>query len=156
MIVSIDETICLARVCLSPLDELIKYSPSLQNQRTERDMNITILGAGNMGSAFVKQFTRAGHNVRVTARSAEKAAAVAAANPGAVALPPSEALGDSTVVIVATGYQDAVPALKSLGSLAGKVVIDVTNPLSADYKSLTIGHETSAAEEIAKAVPEAE
>jgi 8-hydroxy-5-deazaflavin:NADPH oxidoreductase len=119
-------------------------------------MNITILGAGNMGSAFVKQFTRAGHNVRVTARSAEKAAAVAAANPGAVALPPSEALGDSTVVIVATGYQDAVPALKSLGSLAGKVVIDVTNPLSADYKSLTIGHETSAAEEIAKAVPEAD
>ena len=64
--------------------------------------------------------------------------------------------GDSTVVIVATGYQDAVPALKSLGSLAGKVVIDVTNPLSADYKSLTIGHETSAAEEIAKAVPEAD
>ena len=119
-------------------------------------MNITILGAGNMGSAFVKQFTRAGHNVRVTARSAEKAAAVAAANPGAVALPPSEALGDSTVVIIATGYQDAVPALKSLGSLAGKVVIDVTNPLSADYTGLTIGHATSAAEEIAKAFPKAE
>ena len=119
-------------------------------------MNITILGAGNMGSAFVKQLTRAGHKVRVTARTAEKAKAVAAAHPGAIASQPGEALADSSVVIVATGYADAVPALKSLGSLAGKVVIDVTNPLSADYMSLTIGHVTSAAEEIARAVPEAE
>jgi len=109
-------------------------------------MNITIIGAGNMGSAFVKQFTRAGHKVRVTARTVEKAQAVAAANPGAIAARPSDALGDSSVVIVATGYADAVPALKSLGSLAGKVVIDVTNPVSPDYMSLTIGHATSAAE----------
>jgi predicted dinucleotide-binding enzyme len=119
-------------------------------------MKVTILGAGNMGSAFVKQLTRAGHQVRVTARTAGKAAAVAAAHPGAIAAPPGEALGDSSVVIVATGYADAVPALKSLGSLAGKVVIDITNPLSADYSGLTIGHVTSAAEEIAKEFPEAE
>jgi hypothetical protein len=119
-------------------------------------MNITILGAGNMGSAFAKQFSRAGHKVRITARTLEKAKSVASAQPGAVASLPGEALGDSSVVVVATGYADAVPALKSLGSLAGKVVIDVTNPLSADFMSLTIGHDTSAAEEIAKAVPEAE
>ena len=62
-----------------------------------------------------------------------------------------EALNGSSVVIVATGYQNAVNGLKSLGSLAGKVVIDITNPLSADFMSLTIGHNTSAAEEIAKA-----
>ena len=118
-------------------------------------MNITILGAGNMGSAFVKQFTRAGHKVHVTSRSAEKAAAVAALHPGATAVSPRDALEGADVVIVATGYQDAVPALQSLGSLEGKVIIDVTNPLSADFMSLTIGHDTSAAEEIAKAFPEA-
>lgn len=119
-------------------------------------MKVTILGAGNMGSAFVKQLTRAGHKVRVTARTDEKATAVAAAHPGAIAAKPGEALADSSVVIVATGYSDAVPALKSLGSLAGKVVIDVTNPLSSDYSGLTLGHVTSAAEEIAKEFPEAE
>jgi 8-hydroxy-5-deazaflavin:NADPH oxidoreductase len=119
-------------------------------------MNITILGAGSMGSALVKQFTRAGHKVRFTTRNFAKANAVAAASPGAIASSPSEALTDSSVVIVATGYADAVPALKSLGSLAGKVVIDITNPLSADFMSLTIGHDTSAAEEIAKALPGAE
>ena len=119
-------------------------------------MNITILGAGNMGSALLKQLTRAGHKVRVTSRSVAKANAAIAAAPGAIATSAGEALADSSVVIVATGYADAVPALKSLGSLAGKVVIDVTNPLSADYMSLTIGHDNSAAEEIAKAVPGAE
>jgi predicted dinucleotide-binding enzyme len=39
---------------------------------------------------------------------------------------------------------------------AGKVVIDITNPLTADYMGLTLGHSTSAAEEIAQAVPGAE
>jgi 8-hydroxy-5-deazaflavin:NADPH oxidoreductase len=46
--------------------------------------------------------------------------------------------------------------LDSLGTLDGKVVIDITNPMSADFAGLTIGHETSAAEQIAKAVPGAQ
>ena len=33
------------------------------------------------------------------------------------------------------------------------MVIDITNPLTADYMGLTLGHDTSAAEEIARAVP---
>ena len=119
-------------------------------------MNITILGAGNMGSALAKQFSQAGHTVRVTSRSETKRAAVAAANPGVVASEPSRALADSSVVVVATGYADAVPALRELGSLAGKIIIDITNPLTADYMGLTVGHTTSAAEEIAKALPDAE
>lgn len=119
-------------------------------------MNITLIGTGNMGSALAKQLTRAGHAVRITARDLIKAQALAAANPGAVAAAAAEALAGSDVVIVATGYADAVPALRSLGSLAGKVVIDITNPLTADYMGLTLGYDTSAAEEIAKALPEAE
>lgn len=119
-------------------------------------MNITIVGAGNMGSALVKQLTGAGHSVRVTARDMDKARAVAAANPGAVAVEPAKALGDSPVVINATFYDDAVPALKSLGSLEGKVVVDISNPVTADFMALTIGHDTSAAEEIARALPGAE
>jgi 8-hydroxy-5-deazaflavin:NADPH oxidoreductase len=119
-------------------------------------MNITLIGTGNMGSALAKQLTRAGHAVRITARDPAKAQALAAANPGAVAAAPAEALAGSDVVVVAIGYADAVPALRSLGSLAGKVVIDITNPLTADFMGLTLGHDTSAAEEIAKALPEAE
>jgi len=119
-------------------------------------MNITLVGAGNMGAGFVKQLTIAGHKVRVTARDLSKAQALASAHAGATAVSSAEALGDSELVIVATGYADAVPALKALGSLEGRIVIDITNPLTADYMGLTLGHDTSAAEEIAKALPGAQ
>lgn len=118
-------------------------------------MNVTVIGAGNMGSAFVKQLTRAGHKVSVTARHLEKALAIAEDNPGATAVALANAAEQAEVIVVATGFGDAVAALKSVGNLQGKVVIDITNPLTADYMGLTLGHSTSAAEEIAKAVPEA-
>src|SRR5687768_11474630 len=118
-------------------------------------MNVLILGAGNMGSALAGQLSRAGHAVRITARSPDKAQAVAAAT-GAQAVSADQALAGSDVVILATGYADAVPALQSLGSLDGKVVVDITNPLTADYMGLTLGHDTSAAEEVARAIPGAQ
>jgi len=90
----------------------------------------------------------------VVARSADKAQALAAEFPNVSVVEQVTEVAD--VVIVATGFDDAVNALKSLGNLNGKVVIDITNPLTADYMGLTIGHSTSAAEEIAKAVPGAQ
>ena len=117
-------------------------------------MNITVIGSGNMGSAFVKQLSRAGHQVVVAARDLDKAEAVAAAHPGSTASSLAKAAEHAEVIVLATGYGDAVAALKSVGDLQGKVVIDITNPLTADFMGLTIGHTTSAAEEIAKAVPE--
>jgi predicted dinucleotide-binding enzyme len=115
-------------------------------------MNITLIGTGNMGASFLKQLTRAGHQVRVTARHLDKARELANVH-GATAVPVAEALGDSQVVVVATAYADAVPALKALGSLDGHIVIDITNPVTDDFMGLTIGHDTSAAEEIAKVLP---
>jgi 8-hydroxy-5-deazaflavin:NADPH oxidoreductase len=116
-------------------------------------MKVTIIGAGNMGSALAKQLSQAGHQVTVTARELGHAEALAGAFSNVTAVPTNLALGASEVVIVATGYADAVPALKALGDLSGKVVVDITNPLTADYMGLAIGHSTSAAEEIAKAIP---
>jgi predicted dinucleotide-binding enzyme len=119
-------------------------------------MKITVMGTGNMGSAFAKQLSAAGHTVRITGRDIDKANTVAAQFDNVSAFPAAQALGDSDIVILATGFGDATAALQSLGDLSGKVVIDITNPLSADYMSLTVGHVTSAAEEIAKAVPQAQ
>lgn len=119
-------------------------------------MKVTIIGAGNMGSAFVKQLVLAGHEVSVTARDSAKAAQVAAAHPGAKAVAVAGAANGADAVVLATGYGDAAAALQAVGDLQGKVVIDITNPLTADYMGLTLGHSSSAAEEIAKAVPGAE
>ncbi len=119
-------------------------------------MKVTVIGAGNMGAAFVKQLVLAGHQVSVTARDLAKAEQVAAANVGARAVAAQNAAVGADAIVLATGYADAVAALQSVGVAQGQVVIDITNPMTADYMGLTLGHTTSAAEEIAKAVPGAE
>jgi 8-hydroxy-5-deazaflavin:NADPH oxidoreductase len=118
-------------------------------------MKVTVIGAGNMGSAFVKQLVKAGHQVSVTARDAAKASLLASANPGATAVAAQGAARGADVVVLATGYADAAAALRTADVQPAQTVIDITNPLTADYMGLTIGHDTSAAEEIAKAVPNA-
>lgn len=118
-------------------------------------MKVTVIGAGNMGSAFVQQLVKAGHSVSVSARNVDKAAAVAAANSGARAVPAAGAATGADVVVLATAYTDAVAALRTADVQPDQVVIDITNPLTADYMGLTIGHTTSAAEEIASALPNA-
>ena len=118
-------------------------------------MNIVILGTGNMASGLAKQISKAGHRLHIVGRHPDKATALAA-RVGATALAAGEAAAKAEVIIVATGYPEALPALGALGDLTGKVVVDITNPLTADFMGLTLGHSTSAAEEIAKALPGAQ
>lgn len=118
-------------------------------------MKVLVIGAGNMGAAFVKQLHLAGHQVRVISKESSKAKDLAAKFPGVEATAAADAAQGQDAIVLATSYADAVSALRSVGDVAGKVVIDITNPLTADYMGLTIGHNTSAAEEIAHAVPDA-
>lgn len=116
-------------------------------------MNITLVGTGNMGSALAKQLAKAGHELVIVGRNTEKAKALAEAT-GAT-YNASNATKDADAVIVATAYENAISALNAAGNLDRKVIIDITNPLTDDYMGLTIGHHTSAAEEIQKAYPSA-
>ena len=118
-------------------------------------MKVLVIGSGNMAAGFVKQLSAAGHQVRVAGRDQAKAQALAKEH-GASAVDLAVAAQGMDAVVVATPYEQAVAALHSVGNLSGQVVIDITNPLTADYMGLTLGHSTSAAEEIARAVPEIE
>ncbi|MEY4762991.1 MAG: hypothetical protein RLZZ200_2847 [Pseudomonadota bacterium] len=118
-------------------------------------MKVLVIGTGNMGAGFVKQLSAAGHQVSVAGRDLSKARLLAQQY-GATAVALEGAAHGVTAVIVATPYEQAAAALRSAGDLAGQVVIDITNPLTPDYMGLTLGHNTSAAEEIARAVPHAE
>jgi len=113
-------------------------------------MKVLVIGTGNMGAGFVKQLTAAGHQVSVAARDGGKAQALAQQY-GAKAVAIADAANSVDAIVVATPYEQAASALNSAGDVAGKVVIDITNPLTADYMGLTVGHSTSAAEEIARA-----
>ena len=115
-------------------------------------MKVSVIGTGNMGRAFAARLVQAGHSVGVVGREAAKVAAVASAT-GAVAVAGAAAT-EAEVIVLAVPYGNAVEALKALGDgIEGRVVIDISNPLTPDYMGLTIGHTTSAAEEIAKALP---
>lgn len=120
-------------------------------------MNIGIIGAGNMGSSLAKLLTGAGYQVAIADNGSGKAEQVANDNaPSVRATSVQVAAEISEVVVLAIPFDAAAQLLQQLAeTLSGKIVIDITNPISADYMSLTLGHSTSAAEEIQKLVPDA-
>ena len=89
-------------------------------------------------------------------KNPEKAVSLAKEiGPKANGLSVKDAVGQADIIFLAVKYEDAAEALKAAGDLTNKVVIDISNPITADFKGLTIGHSTSAAEEIQKLVPSA-
>lgn len=117
-------------------------------------MNIGIIGAGNMGSAFAKRLAAAGHQVTITAKGRSHAEeAASGAGKGVRALSPGEIGGSADVLILATPYAASREALKGAGDVAGKVVVEISNPLKPDMSGLVVGLDTSAAEEIQKGAP---
>ncbi len=118
-------------------------------------MNIAIIGSGNIGSGLAKTFAQTAHNVIVTSRNQDSARAVAEqlAKDNVKADSIADAVNAAEVIILATPY-DAVASLVEL-DFSGKVVIDVTNPVKADFSGLSVGFDTSAAEEIQKLLPNA-
>ncbi|MFD2017050.1 NADPH-dependent F420 reductase [Vibrio olivae] len=112
-------------------------------------MNIAIIGSGNIGSGLALTFGQTAYTVTVASRNVQAAQALAdklgRSNVQASSI--TEAVKGADVVILATPY-DAVRTLANDADFAGKVVIDVTNPVKADFSGLSIGFETSAGEEI--------
>ena len=114
--------------------------------------SIAIIGYGNMGSGIAKRAVAAGYQVTLAGSDLDKARAAAAAV-DAKAASVADAVASASLVVLATPYGAAADALKAAGNLDGKVLVDISNPLKPDFSGLSIGHTTSAAEEIAKLAP---
>jgi predicted dinucleotide-binding enzyme len=115
-------------------------------------MRIGILGSGLMGGKLGTIFARAGHEVVFSyARSEQKLKRLARAARGkARAGTPREAARDSEVLLLAVHWSRISDVLKQTGSLAGKVVISCSMPMSADDTKLVVAHTNSGAEVLAK------
>ncbi|MBI3168205.1 MAG: NAD(P)-binding domain-containing protein, partial [Chloroflexi bacterium] len=121
-------------------------------------MNITIIGAGNMGRGIGTRAAAGGHNVTfvdANPETAEKAAAdvkAVAKNGAKISTGTLDApLGD--VVVLAVWYGTNIEIAKQLGNkLAGKVVVDIANPLNSTYDGLATAPDSSSAEDLAKAL----
>ena len=123
-------------------------------------MEVTIIGAGNMGRGIGHLLVRGGHSVTVVDRDPEEAARLAeelrgSAQGGATveADGPDMELRDD-VVILAVYYPGNLEIARDLGEeLAGKVVVDISNPLNQTFDGLATEAGTAAAEELATAAP---
>lgn len=112
-------------------------------------MKIAILGFGNVGKQFANLFSQAGHEIVVGLRS----------------LPNQEfpylfatfkeAAQVADVVAIAIPFTACADVLPELAEVAkGKVIIDSTNPLNADWSPKLLGQKNSASEEISRLLPE--
>jgi NADPH-dependent F420 reductase len=135
-----------------------------------KDLTVGILGGtGDQGRGLAYRLARAGQQIRIGSRSAERGAASAAelaTLPGVVSglVNGNHVSGgdnayacDSDVVIVAVpweGHGDLLAALA--GNLAGKIVVDCVNPLGFDKQGPYVlpVPEGSAAQQAAALLPE--
>ena len=100
--------------------------------------HISIIGTGNMGQAISGLVAKGGNTVELVNSSAAGTAVT----------------GD--IVVLAVPYSSLAAVLAERGSqLAGKVVVDITNPLNFEtFDGLTVAADGSAAAEIAAALPQ--
>ncbi|MET0449166.1 MAG: NAD(P)-binding domain-containing protein [Aeromicrobium sp.] len=116
---------------------------------------ISIIGSGNMATAIGTRAVKHGHTVELMSRDAAKARALAdqigdGATVGTFGATPA---GD--IVILAVLYAGAVDAVAHHGdALAGKILVDITNPFNADGSGLATSPGSSVAEQVAAVAPE--
>ncbi|WSU64632.1 NADPH-dependent F420 reductase [Streptomyces sp. NBC_01102] len=116
-------------------------------------MRIAIIGAGNVGSALSAAAVRSGHTVSISATSPEKASEVAAATGAQAARDNAGAVADAEVVVLAVPGGVVGALAEGLApTLAGKIVVDATNPLNATYTDLDI-EETAAVQSLQRSLP---
>lgn len=125
-------------------------------------MNIAIIGAGNVGGALGKAWARAGHKIIFGVRrpgEGKTQPPLMEIGGAASSLPIPDAIRAAELVVIATPW-GAVEGLMNDNAphLAGKVIIDCTNPLALNPEGslgLSLGSSTSGAEEIQRMVPDA-
>ena len=95
-------------------------------------MKVGILGSGVVAQSLAAGFLRHGHEVMLGSREKSKLAAWATANPTAKTGSFAEATRFGEILVLAVKGSAAAEALRLAGAadLAGKIVIDTTNPIA--------------------------
>jgi 8-hydroxy-5-deazaflavin:NADPH oxidoreductase len=118
-------------------------------------MKVTIVGAGNMGRGIGTRVVAGGHQVEIVDHDPADAGQLAGDLGGsATAVEPDAPFGGEVVVFAVyyPGIKDAVRQYAD--QLAGKVVVDITNPLNTEtWDSLATAPGSSSAEETQQLVP---
>ena len=113
---------------------------------------ISIIGTGGMAAAIGGLAARAGHTVEVMSRDAAKARGLAEKVGAGATTGTFGAAPAGEIVILAVPYSAVLDVVKQYGEeLAGKVLVDITNPVASDHTSFVTPGDSFGAQEIAKA-----
>ena len=116
--------------------------------------SISIIGTGNMAATIGTLAIKGGNTVEVIGRDAAKSAALAKSLGGGTTAGTFGAAPAGDIVILAVLFDSAVPVVREFGdALAGKIIVDITNPFDATGTGLAVPHDTSIAQMVAEAVP---
>jgi 8-hydroxy-5-deazaflavin:NADPH oxidoreductase len=112
-------------------------------------MRIAVVGAGSVGATLGQAWLKHGEDVVWGLR--HPADPKYAALPKGRVKPAAEATKGADIVVIATPWPATEAAVKGLGGLNDKIVIDCTNPLGMgpDGLQLVLGFTTSAGEQVA-------
>jgi hypothetical protein len=117
-------------------------------------MRLAIIGAGNVGGTLgIAWAQKAGHEIFFGVRnptSDQTQALVRRLDGRAQAGTPAQAAAFAEFIVLTTPWNAAETAIRSMGDLSGKIILDATNPLAVgpDGLSLEIGHSISAGEKV--------
>ena len=115
---------------------------------------ISIIGSGGMAAAIGGLAAKAGHTVEVMSRDAAKARALAEQVGGGATTGTFGAAPAGDIVILAVPYSAVLDVVKQYGEeLAGKILVDITNPIDSDHTGFVTPGDSFGAQEIAKAAP---
>jgi predicted dinucleotide-binding enzyme len=116
--------------------------------------SITLIGTGNMARAIGALAVAGGNTVEVMGRDQSKADDLAKALGGGATAGRWGAVPAGDIVITALLYDGVVPVVAEYGdALAGKIIVDISNPFNATGTGLAVPHDTSVAQRVAEAAP---
>ena len=118
--------------------------------------SISIIGTGNMASTIGTLAVAGGNTVEIIGRDQSKTAELAKALGGGTTTGEFGAVPAGDIVVVALAYANVVPVVAQYGNaLAGKVIVDICNPVNSTADGLATPEGTSSAQEVAEAAPPA-
>lgn len=116
---------------------------------------ISIIGSGNMATAIGARAANYGHTIEIMSRDNAKAQAAADQIGNGTTVGTYGATPAGDIVFVAVPYQVAVDVVALYGdALAGKILVDITNPFNADATGIVTTEGNSVSQQIAAAAPE--
>ncbi|MFJ1768088.1 NADPH-dependent F420 reductase [Amycolatopsis sp. NPDC088138] len=116
--------------------------------------SITLIGTGNMARTIGTLAVAGGNTVEVMGRDQAKADDLAETLGSGATTGKWGAVPAGDIVITALLHDGVVPVVTEYGdALAGKVIVDISNPFNATFDGLAHRGETSTAQEAAEVAP---